>query len=508
MKILKLFLLVGIVSVFLSCTNQESQLENSPFQHGVASGDPLTDAVILWTRITGDSLGDAKVKWKIGTDLELKKIIKTGETTTNSSKDYTVKVDATGLEPGTYYYYQFDFDGFSSPIGRTKTTPTDKIDQVQLAVVSCSNYEAGYFNGYGRLAEKEDIDAVLHLGDYIYEYPTDYYADTTLTRKHEPVTEIITLSDYRMRYAQYRRDSNLQRVHQVHPFISIWDDHEIANNAHIEGAENHNIDKDEGDYQDRKSAAKQVYYEWMPIRESQNLYRKFEFGTLTTLLMLDERLAGRTPPVPNVEDKNYNDDARTMLGKTQSDWFIDKLKKTEAQWKVIGNQVLFAQLNIQPIMGKDQPKNMDAWDGYPAERARLIKAFKENEINDLVFVSGDTHCSWAIELPSNLNEYNSRTSKGSYGVEFGTPGLTSANMDEYYPTEKVIEVEKAMRKLNPHLKFTDLRNQGYFILTMTLFEAKATYYYVDKINEPSTGETKGKTFSTRRGKNQLVTINK
>ncbi len=505
MKIFKLLLFIGIIGCFLSCQNTETKLATNPFIHGVASGDPLSNAVIIWTRVTGDSLGVANVKWRIGTDIELKKVIRSGTITTNSSKGHTVKHDVRDLKSNTYYYYQFDFGGFSSPIGRTKTAPKGEIDQVRLAVVSCSNYEAGYFNGYGRLAEKEDIDAVLHLGDYIYEYEPNAYADTTLTRKHEPAAEIITLDDYRTRYAQYRRDADLQRVHQLHPFISIWDDHEIANNAHVEGAQNHNEKgKDEGDYMVRKSAAKQVYYEWMPIREGKHLYRKFEFGDLTTLLMLDERLAGRTPPVSSDNAENYNDKARTMLGEEQANWFINNLESTNAEWKVIGNQVIFANLNIQPITGKERPKNMDAWDGYPAERARLLEAFKEKELTNLVFVSGDTHCSWAIELPSDMNEYDIRTSKGTYGVEFGTPGLTSANLDEYRPKEQVIEVEKAMRRVNPHLKFANLRDQGYFILTMNLFEAKATYYYVDKINEPSKGETKGKTFSTRRGKNQLV----
>ena len=213
----------------------------APFYHGIASGDPLKDQVIIWTRVSSSSAKAIEVKWAIGTDEKMANITTSGQTTTDESKDYTVKINVTGLRPNTTYYYQFEALGKKSMIGRTKTTAVDNTDKVQLAIVSCSNYEAGYFNGFARLAERADLDAVVHLGDYIYEYGPGTYGDTTLgkNRQHLPAKEIITLSDYRTRYAQYRLDPDFQKVHQQHPFITIWDDHEFANNLYQSGAENH-----------------------------------------------------------------------------------------------------------------------------------------------------------------------------------------------------------------------------------------------------------------------------
>ena len=496
------FLLFSALLLIVSCQNKEEPLAENPFQHGVASGDPLADAVILWTRVTGDSLGEATVKWKIATDIHFKKVVQKGESTTSADRDYTVKVDAKDLAANTYFYYQFDFGGYSSPIGRTKTTANEDVNRVKLAVVSCSNYEAGYYNAYARLAQKEGIDAVLHLGDYIYEYQPGGYGDTTLDRKHLPAKEIITLEDYRIRYAQYRSDMDLQQVHQVHPFINIWDDHEIANNANIENAQNH--DESEGDYQARAAAAKQAFHEWLPVRESEKHYRKFEFGQLVTLLMLDERLEGRSIQVKDKNDENFASEERSMLGETQFNWLVQNLNESTAQWKVLGNQVMFSDWVISPISGKERPLNMDAWDGYPAEKKRLIKAFQDNDIKDVVFVTGDSHASWAFEVTSNAANYDPRTSNGTVAVEFGTPSITSANLGTYRPADVVKEAEMNMRKVNRHLKYVDMSKNGYFILDMDLGEVRADFYYVDKVNAPSTMEEKGVTFIKRRGSNQLV----
>jgi alkaline phosphatase D len=514
MKNTLLLSIILLIVVFSSCNNNENseealassniQLATTPFLHGVASGDPLGKAVIIWTRVSVDTQSYATVKWSMAKDEAFKEVVKSDYTITDASKDFTIKVDVQGLESNTYYYYKFELGDYSSPIGRTKTTPVgDKeVSQVRLAVVSCSNYEAGYFNSYAKLAEKPDIDAVLHLGDYIYEYGPGTYGDTTIPRQHLPAKEIITLDDYRTRYAQYRTDKMLQRAHQVHPFITIWDDHEIMNNAYMDGGENHN--EGEGDYSDRKSVAKQVYYEWMPIRESKTLYRKFEFGNITTLLMLDERLAGRTEPVDNKDNPNYGDEKRTMLGQEQFDWLVKNLKESEQAWKVLGNQVIFSDVNVAPIYGPEFPKNMDAWDGYPAEKQKIINAIKENNIKDIVFVSGDTHCSWAFEVPISPDNYNPRTSEGVVAVEFGTPGLTSANLDEYRSMEEVKAAEQKMHTANKHLKYLDTHSQGYFIFDMTFNLSQVDYYYIDKINTESETEIKGKSIILRKGRSQLV----
>jgi alkaline phosphatase D len=270
------------------------------FTHGVASGDPLSDRVILWTRVIPGSGENTPVSgiWEIASDKSFKKIITRGDFNTNADRDYTVKVDAKGLSANSRYYYRFIVDNVKSPVGRTKTLPVGSTSNVNFAVVSCSNYPQGYFNVYGEIA-KRDFDAVLHLGDYIYEYADGVYSNpkaVELGRKVKPAHEITKLEDYRMRYGLYRSDKDLQAIHQAHPFINIWDDHEISNDTWKSGAENHN--EDEGPFDARRRAAIQAFYEWLPIRENDpeltgEIYRSFNFGDLASLIMLDTRLIGR-----------------------------------------------------------------------------------------------------------------------------------------------------------------------------------------------------------------------
>ncbi|MCZ8217716.1 MAG: alkaline phosphatase D family protein, partial [Cyclobacteriaceae bacterium] len=284
------------------------EASQKPFYHGVASGDPLYDRVIIWTRVTPeDSLEQVLVKWEIAEDPAFASVYKTDSVTTTPARDYTVKVDVDGLKPGRFYYYRFKALGTTSMTGRTKTAAV-QTDSVALAVVSCSNWEFGYFNAYQKIAERE-LDAVVHLGDYIYEYPVGGYGDTTIGRKHLPVHEIVTLQDYRTRYSQYHLDKGLQNARQQHPFITIWDDHEVANNVFKEGAQNHQ--DNEGEFAARKAAATQAYYEWLPIREGKSHYRSFSFGNIADLIMLDERLEGRTKPVDSLSDPTYKSETQT-----------------------------------------------------------------------------------------------------------------------------------------------------------------------------------------------------
>lgn len=270
------------------------------FTHGIASGDPLHDRVILWTRVIPGSGKNTDISglWEIATTKSFDTIVSRGNFTTNSEKDYTVKVDASGLQANTHYYYRFSAQNITSPTGRTKTLPIGKTSNIKFAVVSCSNYPQGYFNVYDEIA-KRDFDAVLHLGDYIYEYADGIYSNPKALekgRKVKPTHEITNLEDYRMRYGLYRTDQDLQAVHQMHPFINVWDDHEISNDTWKEGAENH--DEDEGPFNTRRRAAIQAFYEWIPIRENDKeltgeIYRTFNFGDLASLIMLDTRLIGR-----------------------------------------------------------------------------------------------------------------------------------------------------------------------------------------------------------------------
>lgn len=280
------------------------------FTHGIASGDPLSDKVILWTRVVpaGGEARKLTVQWQVSATDSFEQIISSGNAVAEPKKDFTVKADAAGLSPDTAYYYRFSCNGVTSSTGRTKTLPDTGIDSVKLAVVSCSNYPQGFFHVYKEIAER-DYAAVLHLGDYIYEYPAGTYSNENMTQNHgrqvAPKGEVIALEDYRTRYSLYRTDPDLQAAHASHPFICIWDDHEIANDTWRLGGENHN--EGEGEFLARKKAALQAYHEWLPIRDNRTsnqnvIYRSFEIGDLATLIMLDTRIVGRDKPLNYGED--------------------------------------------------------------------------------------------------------------------------------------------------------------------------------------------------------------
>ncbi|MEL6194476.1 MAG: alkaline phosphatase D family protein, partial [Bacteroidota bacterium] len=388
-----------------------------PFYHGVASGDPLSDRVIIWTRITPEEEEDSiSVSWKIATDTAMENIISSGEFQTSSSRDYTVKVDVTGLSADTYYYYEFESGGRKSLVGRAKTASEGTEDHLKFAVVSCSNYEAGYFNAYGRIADRNDLDAVLHLGDYIYEYETSVYGDSSLSnagiRAHQGF-ETVSVDQYRARYSLYRLDKDLRRAHQQHSFICVWDDHESANDAYKDGAENHQPDE-EGDWEERKEMARKAYYEWIPIREQESdvIYRSFSYGDLLDLIMLDTRLEGREIQRDSVTDPLLYAPDRTMLGTTQRDWFFGEMGGSSASWKLIGNQVVFSEFNVgwaaDPTQGQTpndvEALFLDIWDGYPQERQIIIDYIRDQEVDNVIMVTGDIHSSFAFEVADTVND--------------------------------------------------------------------------------------------------------
>ncbi|MFK7979466.1 MAG: alkaline phosphatase [Saprospiraceae bacterium] len=500
----KLFFSLSIFLLIIACAEQKPLIPlpddgttlfydqaKKPFYHSVASGDPLATSVIIWTRVTPDNISEVPVKWAISMNLAMENPVKSGTITTNATRDYTVKIDVKGLAANTTYYYQFEALSGKSVIGRTKTTGVDDQSAVKLAVVSCSNYEAGYYNAFARIAEKDDLSAVVHLGDYIYEYQPGGYGDPSLDRKHLPAKEIISLSDYRTRYAQYRLDKDFQKVHQMHPFITIWDDHEVANNVYKEGAQNHQ--PEDGDFMTRKEAAKQAYFEWLPVRDNaaKDIYRTVRFGNTVDLIMLDERLTGRTYPVDSVSQSEFEAADRTMLGAKQLAWFKNELKTSDATWKVIGNQVIFSPCDISGL-GFGSPVNLDAWDGYPYERSQISQFLSNEKIENVIITAGDTHSSWAFEVPSD-------DKKSTIAIEIGTPSITSSNSDERTPVEQVLQAEKFLSTKNPHLKYTDLRNHGYVILSLSQAETVAEWYYVDKLNAPSDKEVLGKKYVVKNG---------
>ncbi len=471
------------------------------FDHGVASGDPLSDQVIIWTKLTADK-ETVLVTYKVATDPAMKNVFQMGKEFALAENDHTLKVDLKGLKPASTYYYQFECEGAQSVIGRTKTLPSGSVDQVNLAIVSCSNFEWGYFNPLAALAKRDSIDAVLHLGDYIYEYQISGYGDTTIGRLHEPPYEIVSLQDYRTRYAQYRRTAAFQKVHQMHPFITVWDDHEIANDAHVEGAQNHQAE--EGAYQDRKAAARKAYFEWMPIRENADkVYRKFQFGELVDLLMLDERLAGRTEPVESIDDPNYQNADRTILGSEQKEWFLTELKNSKAQWKIIGNQVIFSDLRFGEIFPK-RPLNLDAWDGYPYEKKSVLDFLKTQQIKNVIFTTGDTHCSWAFETPTSVEDYQLKGAAANVAVEFGTTSISSGNYDEYTTMDTVQFAQGLYHKNNPHLKYVNLHDHGYLLLRIRKEVSVAEWYYVPGLRTPGDEEKLGKRIKVKSGSAELI----
>ncbi|MCW5907825.1 MAG: alkaline phosphatase D family protein [Chitinophagales bacterium] len=451
-----------------------------PFYHGVASGDPLTDRVILWTRITLDpAVSPVTVSWQIASDASFNGIVNSGNITTDSSKDYTLKVDATGLQPNTWYYYRFGYDTFYSVIGRTRTLPTGAVNNLRFAVASCQDYQSGFYNAHRHIAERNDLDAVLFLGDYTYEDAADN--NPVGDRFHEPNKKTTLLVDYRLRQSQYHLDPDLQEAHRQYPWIAVWDDHETANNSYTDSAKNHNVN--DGLWANRKSYAVKAYEEWMPIRlpdpnDSLRIFRKFKWGELLELYMIDTRLydrdkqAGSTIPITNTE---LNDSTRTMVGPVQFNWLETNMQNSTAQWQVLGQQVMMTPLVIPSgVLGSDPYiVNGDQWDGYPFERQRFYDMVKNDSLENIVVLTGDIHTGWANDLPQP--GYDAQNRNLSAGVEFVTPSITSGNELPPLITAPVIS------SLAPHVRYVELVLHGYYVLDFTPQRTQADFVYVSTI---------------------------
>lgn len=470
------------------------------FEHGVASGDPLSDAVILWTRLSPEGAGPVEVHWRIATDSDLRRVVRRGSVETDGDRDWTVKVDADGLEPGTVYWYAFDALGRTSPIGRTRTAPVGEVERLRFGVVSCSNLATGYFHAYRRLAERDDVDVVLHLGDYIYE------GGYSGVRPFDPPREIVVLADYRARYSQYRRDPDLQEIHRLQPFIAVWDDHETTNNAWRDGAPSHQPET-EGAWTDRRAAAARAYSEWMPIRDQADgrIFRSFAFGELVDLMMIDTRLWGRDEQLSSGADPALRDPARQMLGPDQEAWIVDQLRASRARWRIVGQQVMMAPLKASPVpesQGGGSIVNTDQWDGYYAARRRLFDAVRRENPANFVVVTGDIHTSWANELTDDPNDpasYDPATGRGAVGVEFvGTsvtsPGIAGLNNS----------VVPGLQAINPHIKWADLERRGYLVVDVTRERAQGAWFHFDRVDLPDAAtETFARAFSVRDGETSL-----
>lgn len=475
--------LFGLVLAITASAQSEDYLREKgvidlyPFYHGVASGDPLHDRVILWTRVTDDTLtsDSVAVSWRIATDTLMNNIVNVGLGFAAESRDWTFKVDATGLQPDTWYYYDFESLGHHSIIGRTKTAPVGDIDSLRFGVVSCSNYEHGYFSPYKYLRDRNDIDCILHLGDYIYEYEVGGYSANISGRENQPTNEIITLEDYRIRHSHYKLDENLRRLHQQYPFINIWDDHESANDSYKDGAENHDP-ATEGSWTDRKANSQQAYFEWLPIRPPQpglpRIYRSFEFGDLINLPMIDSRIEARDEQGGAAEAM---DPSRTLLGPTQFNWLTDNLTNSTKQWNILGNQVMIAPLELF-----GNAVNYDQWDGYAYERGRLFDTIATHNVNNLVVLTGDIHTSWVNDIPAS--GYDASACTGSLGVEFVVTSVTSTSFITFNAGTSLIQSS------NPHNQYLNLAERGYGILDVNKQRVQFDYYYMDDIEDPNSGQ--------------------
>ncbi|KAI8908658.1 alkaline phosphatase [Powellomyces hirtus] len=468
------------------------------FEHGVASGDPTADAVILWTKVTTTDPSAVPVTYQVAATPDFAKVVASAVVVTDQSVDHTVKVDIKGLNPNTTYYYRFTTAaGVSSPVGKTHTLPPandTSVANYKLAVVSCSSYPHGFFNSYAGIGRRQDVDIVVHLGDYIYEYANGEYGDgSSIGRVPVPNKEITTLEDYRTRHASYKKDSDLQAAHLVHPWITVWDDHEFANDAWEDGAENHDPEK-EGPWIARKANAIRAYFEYMPIRPAKidasgHIYRSFQVGKLFDLIMLDTRVDGRSE-TGVIWPWKKNDPKRTILGFDQEAWLNNQLaasKSRGAKWRFLGNQVLFSPLKVLGITIL-----YDSWDDYPAARNRLLDFMEQNAIKDTVILTGDIHTAFAINAPGK--------SANSAMVELVTTSVTSPGAGSI-PTG-------ALKLANKHIKYGNGGSRGYLLVSINQEKVTAEFIAVDTIAQRATGEKVDAVIETKAGSGVITSLKK
>ena len=597
---------IVVSSGLQGCVLDSDKTTEVTFDYGVASGDPLSDRVIIWTHITSLKQVPVTVSWEVATDPKFTQLVNSDSAPVDEQTDYTLKVDVEGLNPGTRYYYRFRAQGVVSAVGQTKTLPMNP-ESVKLAVFSCANFPAGFFHVYKEATKQaETFDAVLHLGDYIYEYAKEDYPEAgtgeAIGRVHQPEHECVTLSDYRQRYAQYHSDPDLMALHAKAPFICIWDDHEIANDSYIDGAENHTSDI-EGDFYARKEAAIQAWYEWLPVRVPEVsedkiiTYRAFEFGRILSLMMLDTRVVGRDQQLdyadyfdaggnliePGLLTSDLQNPQRSLLGETQLSWLENALvdsKSREVAWQVLGQQVLMAQIYVpasviqfdpatgrpnplnfltyydvfnafstlasrliselerdaeletytaqitdyeqlsqieqyfaliervkaedgelyeavfsalpfdeqsvileqgdllNPELNPKVPYNLDAWDGYGAERERVLQVASEIEAN-LVVLSGDSHNGWC--------NYVTNQSGVQVAVEFGTGSVSSPGLekDMQIPGGYEAFIQNSIVSFVKDVEYCNSAQRGYLVCEFTADKVVSEWHMIEREAEKS-----------------------
>ncbi|MFF6997094.1 alkaline phosphatase D family protein [Streptomyces sp. NPDC008313] len=501
--------------------------EAPAFLHGVASGDPLPDGILLWTRVTpdpdatpGSGRGrDTEVSWTVATDKAFTTIVAKGTTTASAATDHTVKADIRGLEPATDYFFRFSAGGTDSPVARTRTAPAADaaVTGMRFGVVSCANWEAGYFAPYRHLAARGDLDAWLHLGDYIYEYKSgEYTARGTVVRPHAPAHEILTLADYRTRHGRYKTDPDLQALHHKAPVVAIWDDHEFADNAWSGGAVNH-TEGAEGTWSARQAAAKQAYFEWMPVRPAieGTTYRRLRFGKLADLSLLD--LRSFRSQQASTGSGSVDDPDRTLTGRAQLDWLKAGLAASDTTWRLVGNSVMVSPFSVgslpasllkplAKLLGLPQEGialNTDQWDGYTDDRRELLAHLRSRSIRNTVFLTGDIHMAWANDVPVDAGTY---PLSASAATEFVVTSMTSDNLDDIVkvPEGTVSAVAAPLiRAANRHVHWVDTDRHGYGVLDLTAERAQMDYYVLSDRTDPAATSSWVRSYRTRSGTQKI-----
>ncbi len=482
----------------------KARFASNPFTLGIASGDPAPDGVVLWTRLAVDPLNgggmpseDIPVKWRVAKDENMRDIVKSGTAIAPAGLGHSVHVELTGLEPSRWYWYQFTSGEHDSPIGRSRTAPAGNasLQKLRFGVVSCQSWQAGYFTPYQHIA-KEDLDLIVHLGDYIYE--SGIAADGV--RKHNSA-EPATLEAYRNRYALYKTDPDLQAAHAAFPFIVTWDDHEVENN--YANLHRDNL-KPPGDFTVRRAAAYQAYYEHQPLRlaslpkgADMLLYRRIRYGQLAEFQVLDTRQY-RSPQVPAVDPKKpedykrmqaeRSDSRRLLMGQQQEKWLLEGLDKSQARWNILAQQIFMAQRDYTE--GPDQSFSLDAWDGYSASRDRLLQFIEKRRPSNPIVLTGDVHAHWVADLKANFNDPKSKT----LGTEFVTTSISSGGDGE----ETNAGADKIIKE-SPHIKFNN-RRRGYVSCTVTPDKWQSDYRTVAYVTKPNAPVETRATFVVENGK--------
>ncbi|WP_040768092.1 alkaline phosphatase D family protein [Novipirellula maiorica] len=392
---------------------EKPHFSDNPFTLGVASGDPAPDGVVIWTRLAvkpleqgGMQNKSVRTQWEVATDESFANVVRRGDAVATPDLGHSVHVEVDGLKPHHWYFYRFHAGNETSPTGRTRTAPAFDAtpDRIRFAFTSCQHYETGYFNGYPHM-QREDLDLVIHLGDYIYEYAG---ADKR-PRKHIG-GEIETLDDYRTRYSQYRLDETLQETHRLFPWLVTWDDHEFDNNYANLVSEQDGVSPEA--FLARRAAAYQAYYEFMPLRRSSfpqgpnmKLYRGCQYGRLANFHVLDTRQYRTDQPNGDHQKPMTGkvfDQKATMLGDQQEKWLMQRLQDSSSTWNVLAQQVMMAPLNRGE--GDDHRYSMDQWPGYEVNRRRLLNFFHEKSISNPVVLTGDIHVNWVNDLQLDFQD--------------------------------------------------------------------------------------------------------